>query len=347
MAKKNRKRKRTTLALVESPAQLLNVIEWAFHHGAEQQTRLAVLPPRDATTRLQLEAMADLARDAGLAATWYEPRKSAASLVAVAWELFPRLAKAERLVIGDPFSRFVQAVLPLADVAEVVVVDDGTATISFIAQLTRGDRLSRWHLAETGRDVVIDLLSEHARAFFTPSQRDGRGVEVFTSMPVQAPKGTRQSANTFAWTRSRFGPPVVNDAADVIGTSLVETGVVDADRYLAGVAAVTRRFGAGRYFAHRREDDAKLAAIAARTGLTVVRPEVPLEIAVRRGPVSALMVSYPSTVTHTLPLVLVDTPVELAVADVPAAWLLPGAPVGAADFLENVNTTARRRHELT
>ena len=78
MAKKNRKRKRTTLALVESPAQLLNVIEWAFHHGAEQQTRLAVLPPRDATTRLQLEAMADLARDAGLAATWYEPRKSAA-----------------------------------------------------------------------------------------------------------------------------------------------------------------------------------------------------------------------------------------------------------------------------
>lgn len=343
MAKK-RKPERTTLALVESPAQLLNVIEWAFHHGVERQTRLAVLPPREATTRLQLEAMVDLARDAGLAATWYEPRRSAASLVAVAWELFPRLAKAERLVIGDPFSRFVQAVLPLADVAEVVVVDDGTATISFIAQLTRGDRLSRWHLAETGRDVVIDLLSEHAREFFTPSQRDGRSVEVFTSMPVQAPEGTRQSANTFAWTRGRFGPPVVKDAADVIGTSLVETGVVDADRYLAGVAAVTERFGAGRYFAHRREGDAKLAAITARTGLQIVRPEVPLEIAVRRGPVSRLMVSYPSTVTHTLPLVLVDTPVEWAVADVPAGWLLPGAPLGAADFLENVNTTARRRH---
>ena len=81
--------------------------------------------------------MAELARDAGMAASWYEPRKSAASMVAVAWELFPRLTKATRLVVGDPFSRFVQAVLALADVAEVVVVDDGTATISFIAQLTR------------------------------------------------------------------------------------------------------------------------------------------------------------------------------------------------------------------
>lgn len=346
MAAKRRKHKRDTLALVESPAQLLNVIEWAHHHDAEHQTRLAVLPPREQTTRVQLQAMVELARDAGLAATWYEPRRSPAAMVAVAWELFPRLAKASRLVVGDPFSHFVQAVLPLADVSDVVVVDDGTATISFIAQLTRGDRLTRWHLADGGRDVVVDLLSDHARQFFTPSERDGRSVEVFTAMPVQAPKGTRQTANTFAWTRGRFGPPKLKDTADVIGTSLVESGVIDAERYLGGVAAVTKRYGAGRYFAHRREDDAKLARIAAVTGVKVVRPDVPLEIAVRRGPVSRLMVSYPSTITHTLPLVLADTGIELAVADVPAAWLSAGTAVGAGDFLESVTTSARRRHGL-
>ena len=65
MAKK-RKQKRDTLALVESPAQLLNVIEWAHSHGAEKATRLAVLPPRETTTRLQLEAMVELAQDAGM-----------------------------------------------------------------------------------------------------------------------------------------------------------------------------------------------------------------------------------------------------------------------------------------
>ncbi|MFT3860267.1 hypothetical protein [Micropruina sp.] len=345
MAKK-RKQRRDTLALVESPAQLLNVIEWAHHHDALKQTRLAVLPPREATTRLQLESMADLAREAGLAVSWYEPRRSAAAMVAVAWELFPRLAKAHRLVVGDPFSRFVQAVLPLADVREVAVVDDGTATISFIAQLTRGDRLARWHLAAAGRDVVVDLLSDHARAFFTPSVRDARGVEVFTAMPVQAPEGTRQSANTFAWTRSRFGPPAVTDTVDVVGTSLVESGVVDADHYLAGVRAVSQRFGAGRYFAHRRENDAKLASIASATGLAIVRPDLPLELAVRRGPVSRLMVSYPSTVMHTLPLVLADTGIDLAVADVPSEWLGGGAPAGAGDFLTTVTSTARQRHGL-
>lgn len=345
--KKHRRNNRDTLALVESPAQLLNVIEWAHHHRAEKQTRLAVLPPREQTTRVQLEAMVDLARDAGLASTWYEPRRSKAAMVGVAWELFPRLAKAKRLVIGDPFSHFVQAVLPMADVGKVVVVDDGTATISFISQLSRGDRLARWHLADGGRDVVVDLLNDHARKFFTPSQRDGRTVEVFTAMPVRAPKGVLQTSNTFAWTRERFGPPKLKDTADVIGTSLVETGVVDAELYLAGVHAVTGRFGAGRYFAHRREDDAKLSRIASLTGLKIVRPDVPLEIAVRRGPVSKLMVSYPSTVTHTLPLVLADTGIELAVADVPAAWLGVGAPVGAGDFLESVTSTARKRHGLT
>lgn len=343
---KPKKGRRDTLALVESPAQLLNVIEWAHHHGAEQQTRLAVLPPKDSNGRIQLETMAGFAREAGLAVTWYEPRRSAASLVSTAWELFPRLAKADRLVIGDPFSRFVQTVLPLADVAEVVVVDDGTATISFIAQLTRGERLTRWHLAEPGRDVVIDILSDHARSFFTPSKADGRSVEVFTAMPVQAPEGTRQSPNSFAWTRSRFGPPTVVDAADVLGTSLVESGVVAQDRYLAGVQAVTAQLGAGRYFAHRRESDAKLRLIAAQSGLKIVRPDVPLEIAVRRGPVSRVMVSYPSTVTHTLPLVLADTEVQLAVADVPTAWLDVAAPGGAADFLGGVNASARERHGL-
>ena len=345
--KQRRAHKRDTLALVESPAQALNVIEWAHHRAAMRRTRLAVLPPRDPSTRLQLETVVDLARDAGMAATWYEPRRSKAALVAAAWELVPRLAKADRLVVGDPFSGFVQAVLPLADVAEVVVVDDGTATISFVEQLISGGSLTRWHLAGGGRDVLVRVLSEHARAFFTPSERDGRSVEVFTAMPVRVPAGTRQSANTFAWTRERFGPPAVTEAVDLIGTSLVESGVVDPEHYLAGVHAATRTFGAGRYFAHRRESEAKLAAIAGLTGLAVVRPEVPLEIVVRRGPVGRLLVSYPSTVTHTLPLVLADSPVRLAVADVPSAWLRPGAPAGAGDFLDRVNTTARERHRLT
>ena len=45
-------------------------------------------------------------------------------------------------------------------------------------------------------------------------------------------------------------------------------------------------------------------------------------------------------------VVLADTGIELAVADVPSAWLNSGVPVGAGDFLESVTSSARRRHGL-
>jgi hypothetical protein len=337
---------RDTLALVESPAQLLNVIEWASHAKAQRETRVAVLPPRDPAGRVQLASMAALAKADGLAVSWYEPRSSPAALVQVAWELFPRLAKATRLVIGDPFSRFVQAILPLADVDRVVVVDDGTATISFVNQLVRGEQLVRWHLPESGRGVVREVFADQARRYFVPSPAEGRSVDLFTAMPVAAPEGVGLAINGFEWTRDRFGPPEVTDSVDLLGTSLVETGVIGLEVYLKGVASLTAEHGAGRYFAHRRESDDKLRQIAQVTGLKVVRPDVPLEVAVRRGPVSRLIVSFPSTVTHTLPLVLEGTGVTLAICDVPTSWMTPSAPGGAADFLAGMTASARDRHGL-
>lgn len=333
--------KRPTLALVESPAQLLNVIEWAAHHGTAAQTRLMVLPPREATTRLQLAAMVELAKKAGLAATWFEPRRSSIAMLGAVWEMFPRLVKAERLVVGDPFSRLVQSVLALTEVSELVVVDDGTATMSFVNQLASGVQLTRWHLRTTGTGVAIDLLAEHTRERLTPG--DGRAVELFTAMPVAVPEAMTNTPNRFAWTRETFGPPKVKDAVDMVGTSLVETGVVALAPYLAGVLAVTRDQRPGRYFAHRRESDEKLRTIASQTGMKIVRPDVPLEIAAARGPVGHTIVSFPSTVTHTLPLVLAGSGVTVAVCGIPSSWLAAQAPSGAGEFLDEVTRTARER----
>lgn len=330
--------KRSTLALVESPAQLLNVVEWAVAAGATKRTRLMVLPPREATTQMQLTRMVELAREAGLGASWFEPRRSAVSLVTTVWEMFPRLAKAERLVIGDPFSRFVQAVLPLTDVADLVVVDDGTATLGFVAQLASGQQLSRWHLSEPGRGVVVDWLAQHTREYLLPAPDENRRVELFTAMPVAAPTGMTLTANRFDWTRGRFGPPTVKSGVDLIGTSLVETGVVSAERYLRGVETLAS--GGGRYYAHRRESDQKLREVARRTGLKIVRPDVPLEIVAARGPVSETLVSFPSTVVHTLPLILAGTGASLAVCDIPRGWLAHAEPTQAGDFLDGVTASA-------
>lgn len=384
-----------TLALVESPVQLLNVLEWAHAHtqahahahahahaeseaGAPAEApapllsavprqpgslpgrarrpqdgpprpaagwlRVVVLPPTDPMSRGQLRRVAGIARDEGHAVHWQEARGGSGSPVGALTALTPAVRRAGRIVVGDPFSRLVQLLLVPARTAELVVVDDGTATMEFIAQLGRGERLRRWHRTGGGtlsraRELAYAPVSGTARRRLTP--RGGRVTEVFTSMPVTALPGMRLRVNDFAWTRSRFGPPRLTKGTDLVGTSLVETGVVDPARYLDAVRALTLEHGVTRYFAHRRESPEKLRALSGATGLEIVRPDLPLELIARRGPVGRTIVSFPSTVVHTLPFALTGTGVTVAVCDIDPAWLTAAASPRARSFLAGVTETAR------
>ncbi|WP_235449047.1 hypothetical protein [Streptomyces sioyaensis] len=337
-------RGRGTLAFVESPVQLLNVLEWA-HTAQATALTVVVLSPHDPMTRGQLRRMAELARDEGHAVRWEEARGGPTAPVRTIGGLTPMLRRAGRIVIGDPFSRYVQLLLTLTKARDLVVVDDGTATMEFISQLARGERLVRWHRNGSGRgarDLAFAPFSATARRRLTPAPEGGRRtVGLFSSMPVEVPPGVEVTANDFAWTRGRFGPPRLTRAADIVGTSLVETGVVDADRYLAAVSSLARTHGATRYFAHRKESTEKLRRLSAETGLEVVRPDLPLELIARRGPIGALIVSFPSTVVHTLPLALLGTEVKVAVCDIDPQWLTAHASPRAQGFLDGVTGTAR------
>jgi len=359
----------TTLALVESPVQLLNVLEWAHIHppavpsprpGTEtprsgngagggavaQPLIIVVLAPKDVMSRGQLRRMTELAMDEGHLVRWYEPRASSSALPRIAPKLAPELRGARRLVLGDPFSRLVQVLLPISRAREITVVDDGTATMEFTELLTSGAPLVRWH--RSGRrspaDTAFSAFASAARRRLTPGH--GRDVELFSSMPATPPAGMELRANRFAWTRARFGPPTISAGTDIVGTSLVETGVVDPGQYLTAVTALTRAHGATRYFAHRRENPDKLRTLAATTGLEIVRPDLPLELVARRGPIGHTVLSFPSTVVHTLPLALEGTGVKITVCDVDPAWLTAGASPRAQGFLSGITGTARDRHGL-
>ncbi|MER7984139.1 hypothetical protein ABTY53_00825 [Streptomyces noursei] len=335
-----------TLAFVESPVQLLNVLEWA-HAARAAALTVVVLAPHDPMTRGQLRRMAELARDEGHTLRWEEARGGTTAPLRTIGGLTPLLRRARRVVLGDPFSRYVQLLLGLTRARDLVVVDDGTATMEFIGQLARGERLVRWHRHGSGRgprDLLFAPFAATARRRLTPGPegaRRRRTVALFSSMPVEVPPGMAVTANDFAWTRGRFGPPRLTRTADIVGTSLVETGVVDTDRYLAAVARLARAHGATRYFAHRRERAGKLHRLATETGLEVVRPDLPLELIARRGPVGRLVLSFPSTVVHTLPLALKGTGVQVAVCDIDPAWLTAHASPRAQGFLDGVTGTAR------
>lgn len=69
------------LAFVESPVQLLNVLEWAYTEGGGDRVltdiTVVVLPPVDPMSRGQLRRMAELARDEGVNVRWQEARGGA------------------------------------------------------------------------------------------------------------------------------------------------------------------------------------------------------------------------------------------------------------------------------
>lgn len=342
---------------MESPVQLLNVLEWAHEHALAREHEhapgagltLVVLSPMDPMTRGQLRRMAELARDGGHAVRWEEARGGPMAPFQTVGGLTKMLRRADRIVLGDPFSRYVQLLLTITRARDLVVVDDGTATMEFVAQLASGERLVRWHRkgGRPGpRDLVFAPVSSVARRRLTPSEK--RRVEIFSSMPMaDPPAGVTVTANTFAWTRARFGPPRITKGADMVGTSLVETGVVDADRYLSAVQNLAKAHGATRYFAHRRESTEKLHRLAVESGLEIVRPDLPLELIARRGPVGRTILSFPSTVVHTLPLALSGTEVRVAVCDIDPAWLTENASPRAQGFLSGVTGTARDVHRLS
>jgi hypothetical protein len=342
------------VALVESPVQLLNVLEWAYDRpapepgaGAESLT-VVVLSPADPTSRGQLRRMAELARDDGAEVRWFEARGGRGGLLRTALALAPTLLRVRRLVVGDPFSRLVQVLLPLCRrAADVTVVDDGTATMEFTEILARGGRLVRWHRSGRRRspaDAAFGVFAGAARRRLTPGRR--RRVELFSAMPASLPEGMDLRANRFAWTRGRFGPPRVLPGTDLVGTSLVETGVIDAERYLVVVRSLAERHGARRYFAHRREAPDKLHRLAAETGLEIVRPDLPLELVARRGPIGRCVLSFPSTVVHTLPPALAGTGVGIVVVDIDQEWLTASASPRAHSFLSDITHTARALHDL-
>jgi hypothetical protein len=337
------------LALVESPAQLLNVVELANHEDDLAAMKIAVLAPSTGLTRTQLRSMIALAREAGHQISWHEPRLGGMAVARSVRALAGELNGVRRLVVGDPYSGVIQVIISVTKLSEVTIVDDGTATLEFARQWVAGEHLARWHEAATTpgqrrqiAQLARDQISDNVRRRLSPGS--GCRLRLFSCMQVDIPR-VRTIPNDFSWVRARHPVPQLKPGADLVGTSLVESGVVKSDAYLGGVEDLIEHYQADRYFAHRKEADWKLDLIE-RMGVQVVRPALPLEIIARRGPIGSTIVSFPSTVVHTLPTVLADSDAKVVVCKIPQDWYQPRTTPQADDFLGRVTATAQRSYGL-
>ena len=186
-------------------------------------------------------------------------------------------------------------------------------------------------------DLPRSVLGRQARRVLAGDQ-----LRLFTVMPVVGVPASRLQANRYSWVHGRFAQPRVVAGVDVIGSSLVESGVADREAYLNRVVAIAAASGApGRYFAHRREDPDKLTELSLASGLRVVRPRLPVEIELRRGPVAARVVSFPSSVGYTLPVALGGLPIEYQFEAVPEEMLDLAVSRRAREFLERMSADLR------
>jgi hypothetical protein len=205
----------------------------------------------------------------------------------------------DAVVIGsyrDPLMRHL-ANAGAARRAEVVLIDEGFDTLRAAAQRAGGgadDLVDRKGLAAV---VPLDLV-EPARVRFV------------TMYDLQAGPDDPVLRHSFAWLRGRAGGAVRDRSALFVGTSLVESGAIDAAWYEDHVLAACA--GGRVYVPHRLEHEDKLARLA-KGGVSVRPLPGPIEFEVietawRPDSVTTIF----SSALHTLPR-LVDVPMRAVV----------------------------------
>jgi hypothetical protein len=327
----------STLALVESATQLLNVAEWAHARGEADGLRVAVLAPRHEHTVRQIARVAEQVAGLGLDVRNYPVRTRGLGVLSAGLRVMREMTRAQRLVVGDPFSRFIQTLLPLAQADDVVIVDDGTATWEFARCIDAAKPLVRWGVPLSGPET----RAARAGRLLSPSVT--RELTVFSCLAEATPTGATGIVNRYGWTKSWRRPIVVDDEIDVLGVSLVDSGLVDRRAYLDAVAVLAQRHAPVRYIAHRRESESLVAEIATLPGVRVLRADLPVELALRQGPVARHVITFPSTAAHTLPVVLRDVGVTVEVRRIEPAWFTPSTTSHAREFVARIAEVAPPR----
>jgi hypothetical protein len=326
-----------SVALVESPTQLVNALEWV-HASGVGRARIVVLAPLDQHSVRQIEGVA--ARAASLDVhidIAHVRRRSLAGVYALA-RVVAAGRGAQRVVVGDPFSGMIQSLLPLSRVRELVVVDDGTATWEFADCITDQRPLVRWRVAVV--NPAGNGRATRATRRFTPSPQCS--LTVFSCLSSGATvSGAAMQVNNYDWTRGSWCASIDSARTDIVGTSLVDTGVVDRSSYVGAVAELAAQFGALRYYAHRRESAAVLAEIRSLRDVEVVHSELPIELALTSGPVARHVITFPSTAAYTLPIVLAGSGVRIEVRRIEPSWFTPGTTEHAREFVTRIAVDAK------
>lgn len=230
---------------VESPLQLLSAIE---AHGAGLLGTTSRIHPRGGTTTL----------DATLATLIAQAPAGVQFAPSTAAPPAPGSAGARRWVIGDAYSGRVQrAMLGYIAVKEVVIIDDGLATLGLIKALVSAEPtpLVRPRSRTNPARRALGIASWYRLRALA---RAGR-LLIFTALPVEPDiaqrfleLGGHLESHRFEWLNTQPVTERINEPTVVVGSAMAADGLIHAEPYFRWLDSLTLD-GPVAYFPHRRE----------------------------------------------------------------------------------------------
>ncbi len=315
----------TASVWVESPLQLLSAVET---HAAGLLGHEVRIVPRQG---LPLEATTQALLAQAPAGVQFLPaaRKPPA----------PR-SPAERFVTGDAYSGKVQrALIAGVKAKEVVIIDDGLATLALINQLVSSEPtpliraraknsaartamgLAMWHrlrqLARDGRLLIVSAL------FVTPATQS-RMNEL----------GIKFAQHKFEWLATQPVAERFTEPTLLIGSAMAADGLIHEEPYLEWIESVAAD-GPVAYFPHRRETPEFLQKIGQITNVVPKEHTVPIEMRLRALRPGQEIRALPSTVIPSLRLLLGHDAGQLYPQAVPDSWWTESTPVPLREHLSS------------
>ena len=300
----------------ESPLQLLSAVE---AHGAGLLGRETTIHPRGDAIGMNA-TLASLMEQVPAGVHFAAPTSTIPPL---------RQPGLDRWVIGDAYSGKVQTeLLRGAGGKEVVILDDGLATLKLLATLVR-DRptpLIRPRAIARASRKALGLASWWALRRLASQGR----LLVFTALPVPAALETKFRAlgghlerHKFEWLGTQPVTETIYEPTVVVGSAMPADGLIRAEPYVDWVRSLTEDGPVG-YFPHRRETPEVLGALAEHPLINVNEHTIPVEMRLRGLRSNQTVRALPSTVLASLRLILAPNAVPLKGQPVPVDWWMPG-----------------------
>ncbi|GAA1405633.1 hypothetical protein AUR04nite_15760 [Glutamicibacter uratoxydans] len=315
----------TAQVWVESPLQLLSAVE--THAAGLLGHDVRIIPrqgmPLEATTQALLA-------NAPAGVSFLPPARKPPA---------PKNS-ADRFVVGDAYSGKVQrALLAGIKAKEVIIIDDGMATLALIKQLTAMDptALVRARAKNSAARTAMGLAMWHRLRQLARESR----LLIVSALLVDEPTqqrmeevGIKFAQHKFEWLATQPVAERFTEPTLLIGSAMVADGLIHEQPYLEWIASIAED-GPVAYFPHRRENGQLLEKIGRIENLVAMQHTVPIEMRLRALRPGQEIRALPSTVIPSLRLLLGHDAKALYPQPVPDSWWTDSTPHALREHLSS------------